>query len=326
MKNISLIHVVYNHSEILFYDHSEDVHPFSSNLTARQIYRLLVHVVVYLLGITGNALVIWFCIFRMVRTVNLVWVLNLAIADFLFTFFLPLRITYLALGDHWPFGKFMCKLFWFLHFLNLSVSVLQLMVISLDRYSCVYFPVWCHNFRRSRLSIIIVTIIWIISILFNVPYFIFKNISTIQDKTVCRNREDKNFKWVAIVWFVCMVIIPFTIIVLCYTAIIVRLKRKGIISSSRPAKVFVAIIISFFVCFFPYNVFLLLELFGPPTIFELNSIIIEIVMFLMLAHNCINPILYTLFSREFKTKICCSLQTVFEKSFMEDAGKDEFMA
>ncbi|KAM3923181.1 chemerin-like receptor 1 [Leptodactylus fuscus] len=307
----------YDISTVLANDSSKDGCSVLGKDAALHRLRLVVHVVVYLLGITGNALVIWFCIFRMEKMVNLVWILNLAIADFTLVFFLPLRITYLALDNDWPFGKFMCKLFWFLNYLNLSVSVLQLMVISLDRYICVYFPVWCKNRRRLRLAIMIVTTIWIISILFNVPYFTFENVSSIQGKICCRNRDDKNFKWKAIVRFVCLFIVPFTIIILCYT-ITVRIKRKGFVLSSWPFKIFATIIICFFVCFFPYNFFLLVELFGPQKFSELIRTIKLIVMCLVIANSCINPIIYILIGRDFKRKLCTSIQTVFENAFTED--------
>ncbi|KAM3923180.1 chemerin-like receptor 1 [Leptodactylus fuscus] len=294
----------------------------SSIYPAVQTFRLVVHIIVYLLGTTGNALVIWFCIFRMVKTVNLVWILNLAIADFTFTFFLPLRITYFALDNTWKFGEFTCRLFWFMNYLNLSVSVLQLMVISLDRYICVHFPVWCKNRRRLRLAIIIVTTIWIVSILFNIPYFIFeKNESSNETKTRCRNKDAKNFDQVAIVRFIFLFIVPFTIIISCYIAISLQIKRKGMFLSSRPFKIFMTIIISFFVCFFPYNLFLFLELFGPEDPAHVILNIKLTVMCLVIAHSCINPIIYILIGREFKKKFGASLQSVFEKALTEDVGK-----
>ncbi|XP_075135328.1 N-formyl peptide receptor 2-like [Leptodactylus fuscus] len=293
----------------------------SSLYPALQIFRLAVYVIVYLLGTTGNALVIWFCIFRMVKTVNLVWILNLAIADFLFIFFLPLRITYFALDNVWPFEKFMCNSYWFLNYLNLSVSVLQLMVISLDRYICVHFPVWCKNNRRLRLAIMIVTTIWIVSILFNVPYFTLDSTSIKNNKTCCSNTGDEHFKKVVIGRFVCLFVVPFTIIVLCYTAITVQIRRKGMYLSSRPFKIFVSIIISFFICFFPYNLFLLLGFFGDKKFALVYNVIKLIVMCFVIIHSCINPIIYILIGRDFKEKFCTSFQTVLEKAFTENVEK-----
>ncbi|XP_073511443.1 chemerin-like receptor 1 [Phyllobates terribilis] len=301
----------------------QDVNSNSSRYTDLQIFRLVVHVMVYILGTTGNGVVIWFCIFRMKRTVNVVWILNLAIADFTFTFFLPIRISYLTLNNHWLFGNLLCKSYWFLYYLNLSVSVLQLMVISADRYICVYFPVWCKNHQRPKLAVIIAIIIWIITILSNFAYFFFRNIFKNQDKISCHISFEKNDKWKAIISSIFLFFVPFTVIVLCYTAIAVRIRRRGIVRSSRLFKIFVAIIILFFFCFFPYNLFLLLQRYGPPKFSEINHTRKQIAMCLMIANSCINPILYVLIGRNSKEKFCSSIYSVFDKTFMEDVEQEE---
>ncbi|XP_069597625.1 formyl peptide receptor-related sequence 4-like [Ranitomeya imitator] len=287
-----------------------------------QIFRLVVHVMVYILGTTGNGMVIWFCIFRMKKTVNIVWILNLAITDFTFTFFLPLKISYLALRNQWLFGNFMCKSYWFLYYLNLSVSVLQLVVISADRYICVYFPVWCKNHRRSKLAVNIAILLWFIAIPFNVQYFLIRNIDRDQNKITCLNSLQKDYTWKAIVNPIFLFFLPFTIIVLCYVAIAVRIKRRGIVKSSRPFKIFLAVIILFFLCFFPYNLFLVLQHYGPQKFSKVNESRKQIAKSLMIANSCINPIVYVLFGKNFKEKILVSLYSVFKKALMEDLEKE----
>ncbi|KAG8548240.1 hypothetical protein GDO81_025994 [Engystomops pustulosus] len=282
-----------------------------------QVYTLVVHVMVCVLGVTGNGLVIWFCSSKMEKTVNTMWILNLAIADFLFTFFLSLRITYLALGNQWPFGPFMCNLFWFLNNLNTGISVFQLMVISIDRCVCVYFPVWCKNHRTIRLAKITVLLIWIISFVFNIPYFFFQSTCNDRGKLYCGLSHDKTFKWKVVVRLIVLIVI-FTIIVLCYAAIAVQVKRKHINLSSRPFKVFVAIIISFFICFFPYNIFLLLQIFEHQIVLEDIRTIKEIMRCLMTANSCINPILYIFIGQGFKERFCTSIHTVLRKAFTEN--------
>ncbi|XP_075184755.1 chemerin-like receptor 1 [Anomaloglossus baeobatrachus] len=302
----------------------QDVNSTSNNHSTLQIFRIVVHAMVYIFGTTGNGLVIWFCIFKMKKMVNVVWILNLAIADFTFAFFLPLRITYLALDNHWLFGNFMCKSYWFLYYLNLSVSVLQLMVISVDRYICVYFPVWCKNYRRSKLAVIIAVIIWIISFLSNFPYFLIRNIFKNQENISCSKIIEKNHKWSATVISIFLFFLPFTVIVLCYTAIAVRIKRRGIHISSRPFKVFLGIIILFILCFFPYNLFLLLQRYGPSEFSNANKTRKKIAMCLMIANSCVNPILYVLIGRNFKKNISTSVYSVFNKTFMEDVENEDY--
>lgn len=91
----------------------------------------VIYSVFCLLGTIANGLVIWFGIFRMKKTVNVVWFTSLAISDFSIVFFLPLNITQHFLG-YWPFNKNTCKLVVLVPYLSGLVSVLQLTVISID--------------------------------------------------------------------------------------------------------------------------------------------------------------------------------------------------
>ena len=98
-------------------DYPDDVDPIVvleelSPLEGRVVRILLVAVysIICLLGILGNGLVIVMITCKMKRTVNTVWFLNLAVADFLFNVFLPVHIAYAALDYHWVFGTAMCKI------------------------------------------------------------------------------------------------------------------------------------------------------------------------------------------------------------------------
>ncbi|XP_040269907.1 chemokine-like receptor 1 [Bufo bufo] len=271
------------------------------------------------LGIIGNGLVIWFGIFRMKKTVNVVFFLSLAIADFFFALFLPLNITQIILG-YWPFKKFMCKVIHGLLSLNMLVSILQLTVISVDRCICVVFPVWCHNHRRPRLALIIVLIIWIISCAMALSYSKILNISYI-DPICTFIIEESILMRTAVLNFVFFFLQPFIIIVSCYIMIVLQLIKKQTFISSKPFKTIVAVIIAFFVCWFPYHLFSLLFLFERS---NLNIYVLYygavIAFALVIMNSCINPILYVFIGRDFKENFCGSFQATLEKAFIE---KDE---
>lgn len=70
-----------------------------------------VYTIVFLLGIPLNATVIlkiWRKRSNLSR--NNIYMLNLAIADFLYVMSLPLLIYNYASHDYWPFGEFTCKM------------------------------------------------------------------------------------------------------------------------------------------------------------------------------------------------------------------------
>ncbi|XP_040182809.1 chemokine-like receptor 1 [Rana temporaria] len=254
-----------------------------------------------LLGITGNGLVIWFVAFKMKKSVNSVWFLSLAFADFTFSLFLPLTITYYALDGHWPFGSFMCKLNRFVLYLNMCASVLQLTVISIDRCISIVFPVWCRNHRTVRLAVKVILVLWIASFLLNVSYFIHTD--TYADKDT---RVDCYVDWSihniqVIIRFIALFVIPFIVIIFCYTFIFLRIQRNPRITSTKPFKVIAAVIISFFICWFPHHVFSIMGSYGTYNrdlwlVLSIGNITSRILAF---SNSCVNPLLYVFIGQDF---------------------------
>ncbi|KAG7269047.1 hypothetical protein CRUP_003668 [Coryphaenoides rupestris] len=116
------------------------------NLSTMNRAMVGVYCAVALVGIVGNGLVIYVTAFRMKRTVNSIWFLNLAVADFLFTSFLILIIVSLSQGYHWPFGEIMCKL----RAILTGSNIYFLTAISVDRCLCTWVVVWSQNHRTVR--------------------------------------------------------------------------------------------------------------------------------------------------------------------------------
>ncbi|CAI9539583.1 unnamed protein product [Staurois parvus] len=294
---------------------------------------MVVYSVAFLLGTIGNGVVIFFTGFVMKRTVNVVWFLNLAIADFIFTFFLPLSITYVALDFHWPFGKFMCKLNSTVLFINLYASIFLLTVISIDRYISVVFPVWCQNHRTPRLASFVAGAVWILALIFSIPYAIFRDINDNgEDYVSCYNNfhadEDiaySRHKATVIIRFIASFLIPFTIIIFCYSVILFRIQKNHMTTSSKPFKVILAVIISFLVCWFPYHVFSFLELSANYVendhLFYVVFVGIPITSSLAFINSCVNPVLYVFMGRDFKKKFQDSLRSILERAFTEESAQ-----
>uniref|UniRef100_A0A8D0DIH7 G-protein coupled receptors family 1 profile domain-containing protein n=1 Tax=Salvator merianae TaxID=96440 RepID=A0A8D0DIH7_SALMN len=178
--------------EILYVDYEDDPefgdHAALGN--AMHILSMVIYSISFLLGVMGNGLVIFVTGFRMKKTVNTVWFLNLAIADFVFTFFLPLSVAYMALGFHWPFGKALCKINSTLAFLNMFASVFLLTIISIDRCVSVMCPVWAQNFRNPRMASLVALGIWLAALVLSSPYLAFRDTRhspTKENTTLCFN-------------------------------------------------------------------------------------------------------------------------------------------
>ncbi|XP_056399894.1 LOW QUALITY PROTEIN: uncharacterized protein LOC130294305 [Hyla sarda] len=280
---------------------------------------MAVYSVFCLLGIIGNAIVIWFGIFGMKKQVSVVWFLSLAAADFLYAFFSLLNNTQVLIAS-WLLVKFMCIGSNLTLYINMVVSVLQVTVISVDRCICVVFPVWCRNHRRPRLAFIVVLVIWIISFAVAIPYIINIDTIYIKKRTLCIVAIDESsLTKMTILEFVFLFLLPFLIIVCSSILIVLHVRRRHILTSSRLLKTIAAVITAFFICWFPNNLFVLLvTLEGSKLNFYVIFYGFKIANFLMVINSCINPILYVFIGRGFKDKLCGSFQTKLRKAFMED--------
>ncbi|XP_041758543.1 chemokine-like receptor 1 [Coregonus clupeaformis] len=311
------------------------------------IMSLIVYCLAFVLGVLGNGLVIWVTGFKMKKTVNTVWFLNLAVADFLFTAFLPLSVTYTAMDFHWPFGKFMCKLNSTISFLNMFASVYILVVISVDRCVSVVRPVWAQNHRNIRKASCISLGVWLWALVLSSPYFVFRDIgASFKNEEIinCFNNfgfsDDYDTKEVAelrvfrhqamvITRFLLGFVVPFAIIVTCYAVIIHRLKRNRNLAShsGRPFKIIAAVITAFFLCWAPNHIMALIEMVNSAAaefsyrLDHVTTIGVPIATSLAFLNSCLNPLLYVFMGQDFKDKLRKSILTVLESAFTEEVSR-----
>ncbi|KAI4881211.1 hypothetical protein NFI96_010079 [Prochilodus magdalenae] len=134
------------------------------------------------LGILENALILWLLGFRLRRkTVAAVWVINLALSDFLATLTLPLFTHYLAVGHSWELGQALCSAEASIFFLNMFVSAFLLAAISLDRCLLVAKPVWSQNHRTVASAWKVCALGWLWAAINTFPYYLFRRVTTKKD-------------------------------------------------------------------------------------------------------------------------------------------------
>ncbi|XP_066461742.1 chemerin-like receptor 1 [Eleutherodactylus coqui] len=321
---ISEVTFLYNTSSNIpdYYDYEDEYYEKSHIY----YFTLVVFSLDILLGTTVNGLVLFFTTFKMKKTVNVIWLLNLSLADFTFTLFLPLSIIYLVNNFNWTFGNFMCKLNTMVAFINLFASVFLLTVISIDRCISVIFPVWCQNHRTPRLALFVVMGVWILAIMFSLPYFIFRDTFEDIDGTICYNNFNRGesedigisrHRGTVIMRSIVGFFIPFTIIVTCYSVIALRIQKKRKTTSRKPFKVIIAVLISFFICYAPYQIFTFLELHSlsrnDDYLHNILLVGIPLASNLAFLKKCVNPFLYAFISQDFRNTFWKSVNSLFKK-------------
>lgn len=200
-----------------------------------------VHGVVSTLGILENGLVLWVLGFRLRRkTVAAVWVLNLALSDFLTTLTLPLFTHYLSMNHSWELGGTLCAAQASIFFLNMFVSAFLLAVISLDRCLMVTKPVWTQNHRTVSAAWKICGLGWAWAAVNALPYFLFRSVVEKKDghklcyhnfalysssNTLhrdCKVRQATTAVSKVLLAFV----IPLVVIAVSYTSIVLELRAR----------------------------------------------------------------------------------------------------
>ncbi|KAM4015541.1 chemerin-like receptor 1 [Anomaloglossus baeobatrachus] len=268
-----------------------------------------------ILGIIGNGLVIWIAGFRMKNTISAVWFLNLAIADFLCCASIPLR----AADRFYPCVEIFCIMNIFLFNINMTTSVLLLTAMSIDRWVSVMWPFWARVHRTSNVVRISAAIIWGLSFLLTgLVFFLYKYyftdviewcvIYSFKCHPTCEIKQA-----VRVLRLVIMCVIPFLIIVITYVTIFYKLRKtKRSQRSQRSSRIITAVILCFFICWFPYYIFPLTTAYdGHSLTFFAFSVPITILACL---NSCMNPIIYVFMAQDFQQGFLRSIPSRLERA------------
>lgn len=318
-----------------FYDSWENISSFGHDNKLTHITRVMeivtmaMYTIAILVGTTGNGFVIFLTAFRMKKTVTTVWYLNLAVADFIFSIYLLPEIMYKALNYHWFLGRLMCKLDTVVPFLNMFASVFFLTAISADRYVMMVHPVWALNHRTVQLTSFMALLIWGAAWILSSPYFDFRDIEAHLDGTIkciythcSEDYGDQCPDWhrpMVLAEFLVGFLIPFIIILACYGALLIKLRRKLSGRFNRSFKVVVAVVVAFFTCWFPYHVFAILDALDGDQVERntFHAVGAPLANILVCFNCCLNPILYAFVSPGYRRITWGSLLSSFKGAFDE---------
>ncbi|KAJ9591741.1 hypothetical protein L9F63_001677, partial [Diploptera punctata] len=238
----------------------------------------------------------------------------------------------------WYAGNAACKIIRFLQVTVTYSSTYVLVALSIDRYDAITHPMnFSGSWRRARLLVVTA---WMLSLIFSIPILIMNNEQEINGRLQCWIHFPEQWHWQLYIVLVAVTIfmIPALIITACYTVIVFTIwsKSKLLVPSTRKprhmkngdhvavedqdsrrassrglipkakiktVKMTFVIVFVFILCWSPYIVFDLLQVFGYISETQTNIAVATFIQSLAPLNSAANPLIYCLFS----THICRSL-------------------
>lgn len=279
---------------------SETFHTFT------RVFLPCMYSVVFILGLAGNALVFVILVFyEKLKMLTDIFLVNLAIADWVFLWTLPFW-AYSA-AHEWTFGTVACHIIRGLYTLNLYTSMLTLTSITFDRLIAITFATKAHMCQSKRMTWgkLICVLIWVISLAFATPQFIFSEVFTI-DKAIC-HQEYPN-RGTELVLEVIQVtlgyFIPMLAMITCYSLIIRTLLHARSFQKNKSLKKIFSVVAIFILTQSPYTFLRLIKIidrsFNLNSSFEYAIIITEALAYF---HGCLNPVLYFFMGVKFRRNL-----------------------
>ena len=296
------------------------------NPTAQKVGKTIVYCLILVVSLLGNSLIaIIVYKTKAMRTPINYFIVNMAMSDLLYPLVLfPLLLTEMHL-DFWlisgPVGVAFCKLTLFLADNSLIVSIQSLLLIAVDRFGAVAYPLRCPRFSPMQCLFFILAT-WLVSMVVNIPDLLaFKLVEYPAGQLQCEWRyteafgESSSEANYTLATNVIFIYIPIALLTILYSLVIIKLRTQIVpgveavnvqeLRARRNRGVLrmaIAIVLGFILCWVPLTVINLLLRFAwksglPPCGISLIS---SISHFLSVSNCAINPCICFAFSGRYR--------------------------
>jgi len=256
------------------------------NPTPEKIGKTFAFCLIFLVSLAGNT-VIGIIVYKaktMRKPTNFL-IVNMAISDLLYAIFVIPREIPMLYIDSWliggPLGQALCRLAIFLTHFSASVSIQSLVLIAVDRFGAVVFPLRSSPISSKLCPFFILTT-WIIAMAVFSPYLFAVKLVEYPGRLECKMLwnevfgETLSFQNYFVSFSVVFIFIPLVLIAILYIIIFLKFKSQkipGEQSANSEAeqrrrreqnvlKMAIAIVLGFAICWLPPIIVCLLVFFS----------------------------------------------------------------
>ncbi|XP_028852481.1 neuropeptide Y receptor Y8b [Denticeps clupeoides] len=291
---------------------------------------IVAYSIVVAVGLVGNTcLVLVITQQKELRNVTNIFIANLSCSDILVCIIcLPVTLIY-TLMDSWILGEVLCKISPFVQCISITVSILSMVFIALERHQLIIHPTgWKPLVGHSYLA---VAIIWVVACLISVPFLSFSVLTNLPDYNFTLSfapyadhvlcLEEWPSEGYRLAYTTSLLLfqycVPLVLILLCYLRIFLRLRRrKDMVERARHARqkkakgskrvniMLASIVALFAICWLPLTIF--------NTVFDWNhkaipmchhNAIFSVCHLMAMVSVCINPIVYGFLNNNFQKEL-----------------------
>ena len=298
------------------------------------------YAILLLCSLLGNALLIgvFYRKYDQLRTPVNYFIVNMAASDLLVPLLvIPRRIQEVYIGwGYWlvggVMGNILCKVVHLADEVSVTVSSQSMVFIAAERFWSIVFPMKSPLISR-RTAPRFICFTWIFSLIWFSYYFFTYNLGSRQNHPYCSYELPQLFdKWQDL-WrvdrmslFVAFVVVPFILITVFYTTILVSIhqKRKSPLHLASKAKrvraqenrrvtlMLVAVVVLFFTSWTPYLLHVFIQYYSSGQLIWSCSSRRQFYLasrFVSYIYTAINPLIYYTFStnyrKGFQEMVCC---------------------
>ncbi|XP_078042071.1 trissin receptor-like [Augochlora pura] len=299
---------------------------------------ITLYTVVFVCCIFGNLMVIFVVSFsHRLRSITNFFLANLAVADLCVGVFCVYQTLTNYLMNSWQLGNFLCKVYMFVHALSYTASVLILVLVCVERYLAIVYPIKCRSVLTRRRLRLVVGVVWLMAAVYASPRFFY--VETVNNRLITgdvdiicvANIKKHNKNLLDAMNLVFLYLLPLGLMTCLYSRIAVGLWKSGATltapgmartrhdgvqhmrSSSRNVlrdrrgviRMLIAVVMMFAVCNLPQQVRIVWRHWDSSydRTSDFSTLLTLCTFLISYTNSCLNPLLYAFLSRNFRRGI-----------------------